>query len=73
MSYHPAFWKFIQLLKQELSTNRVELLQVAGEHLPTAQRWRYVGCNEIILAFLDDYHNRDTIRYLRSIGDSLGY
>ena len=73
VSYYPEFWKFIQLLEQEHSVNRVELLQAAGGHSPRARRWRYVDCNERILAILDDYPNRDTIRYLQSIAHYLGF
>lgn len=73
VSYHPAFGKCIQLLKQECSINRVGLLQAAGGHRPPAQRRRYVDCNEIIFAIPDDFSNRDTIRYLRRIAHYLGF
>ena len=73
VSYHPAFWKFIQLLKQEHSLNRMGLLQAAGGHSPPAQRRMYVDCNERIFAILDDYPNRDTIRYLRNIAHNIGF
>ena len=73
MSYHPAFWKFIELLKQEQSVNCVELLQALGGHPPPAHRRRYADCNERILAIVDDYPNRESLRYLRSIAHNLGF
>ena len=49
------------------------LLQAAGGHSPPAQRRMYVDCNERIFAILDDYPNRDTIRYLRNIAHNIGF
>ena len=51
---------FIQLLTQEHSIDRVELLQAAGGHHSPAQTRNCVDCNETILAILNDCSNRDT-------------
>ena len=72
-SSHPTLWKFLELLKKEQSINRTEILQAEGGHPPPAQRRRYVDCNERILTILDDYANRENMRYLRSIADNLGF
>ena len=73
MCYHPTFWKFINLLKKEQTLNRVDMVQAEAGHPPPAQRRRYVDCNQRIIAIVDDYPNRDNMRYLRGIAHNLGF
>ena len=70
---HPVIWKFLDILKKEEGLTRVEALQAIGGHPPPAQRRRYRDCNQRIIAIVDDYPNRNTIQYLRSIGHNLSY
>ena len=42
-------------------------------HRPPAQRRHYLDCNRRILTTVDDYTNRQTIPYLRSIAHNLGF
>jgi hypothetical protein len=73
MSYHPRFWKFIDLLKNEQSLNRVAIIQADAGHPPPAQRRRYINCNERILTIVDDFANRENMQYIRSIAHNLGF
>ena len=70
---HPIFWKFLDILKREEGLVRVSILQHLGGHPPPPQRRRYVDCNRRILAIVDDYPNRQTIPYLRSIAHNLSF
>lgn len=72
-SYHPRFWKFLEMLKKEQSINRVAMIQGDAGHPPPAQRRRYMNCNERILRIVDDFPNRDTLQYVRSIAHNLGF
>ena len=71
--FHPSFWKFIEMLKKEQSLNRLAIVQAEAGHPPPAQRRRYVNCNERILAIVDDFPNRDTLQYVRSIAHNLQF
>ena len=73
MCYHPTFWKFIILLKKEQILNRVDMVEAGAGHSPPAQRRRYVDCNQQVIAIVDDYPNRDNMRYLRGIAHNLGF
>ena len=73
MCYHPTIWKFINLLKKEQTLNRVDMVQAEAGHPPPAQQHRYVDCNQRIIAIVDDYPNRDNMRYLRGIAHNLGF
>jgi hypothetical protein len=73
MASHPTLWKFLDTLKKEQSMNRVEILQAEGGHPPPAQRRRYVDCNQRILTIVDDFPNRQHIRYLRGIAHNLTF
>ena len=70
---HPVIWKFLDILKKEQGLTRVEALQTIGGHPPPAQRRRYKDCNQRTIAIVDDYPNRNTIQYLRSIAYYLSY
>jgi hypothetical protein len=72
-SCHPVFWKFLQILQNEESLKRVEIIQnLAGYH-PEPQRRRYRDCNARILTIVDDYANRDRMNYLRSIAHNIDF
>ena len=49
------------------------ILQNEGGHQPPPQRRRYVDCNQRILRIVDDFPNRQTIDYLRSIAHNLTF
>ena len=73
MCYHPTFRKFINLLKKEQTLDRVDMVQAEASHPPPAQRRRYVDCNQRIIAIVDNYPNRDNMRYLQGIAHNLGF
>ena len=56
-SYHPKFWKFLELLQKEQSINQVAIIQAEAVHPPPAQRRQYLNCNGRILAINDDFAN----------------
>ena len=64
---------FLDVLKKEESIIRVKILQNQGGHQPPPQRRRYADCNQRILQILDDYPNRQTLNYLRSIAHNLSF
>ena len=72
-SCHPAFWKFINLLRTEENIFRVEIIQNVAGHPPPAQRRRYVDANQRILAIVNDFQNRGNMEYLRAIAHNLGF
>ena len=72
-SCHPVFWKFIQILQNEESLIRVDIIQRLVGHPAQPQKRRDLDCNRRILAIVDDYANRNTIQYLRSIAHNLGF
>ena len=72
-SCHSVFWKFINLLQTEENIIRVEIIQNLAGHPPPAQRRRYVDANQRILAFVDDFHNRSNMKYLRAIAHNLRF
>ena len=49
------------------------MVQAEAGHPPPAQWYRYVDCNQQIIAIVDDYPNRDNMRYLRGIAHNLGF
>jgi len=72
-SCHPVFWKFLQILQNEESLKRVEIIQNLVGFQPQPQRRRYRDCNARILAIVDDYPNRNRMQYLRSIAHNLDF
>lgn len=70
---HPNFWRFLKVLKQEEVFNRTAILQHRGGHPVPAQRRRYANCNQRIIRIVDDYANRDTIDYLRTVAHNLSF
>ena len=72
-SCHPLFWKFLQILQNEESLKRVEIIQNLVGFQPQPQRRRYRDCNARILAIMDDYPNRKRMQYLRSIAHNLDF
>ena len=70
-SCHPNFWKFLQVLKNEESVIRVDIMQQLGGHVDPPRRARYVDCNTRIVRIVDDYPNRELIPYLRAIAHNL--
>lgn len=68
---HPNFWKFVSVIKKEEAIVRVSILQHLGGHPAPPARRRYADCNARILRIVDDYPNRQTIDYLRSIAHNL--
>ena len=58
-SCHPIFWKFLQILQNEENYIRVKIIQNEVWHPAEPQRR--------ILAIADDFPNRETLPYLRSI------
>ena len=73
MCYHSTFRKFINSLKKEQALNRVDMVQAETGHPPAAQQCRYVDGNQRIIAIVDDYPNRDSMRYLKGIAHNLGF
>lgn len=72
-SCHPVFWKFLQMLQNEESLIRVDIIQNLVGHPPAPQRRRYLDCNRRILAIVDDYANQNRMRYLRFIAHNLSF
>ena len=66
-SCHPIFLKFLQILQNEENYIRVKIIQNEVWHPAEPQRRRYLDCNCRILAIADDFPNRETLPYLRSI------
>ena len=72
-SSHPIFWKFLQVLQNEENYIRVKIIQNEVGHPAEPQRRRYLDCNRRILAIVDDFPNRETLLYLRSIAHNLRF
>ena len=70
-AYHPNFWKFIDILKQEQSLNHVNISQARAGHQPEPQRRRYQDSNRRIKNIVQDYHNRDRLQYLRGLAHNI--
>ena len=68
---HPVFWKFLEVLQKDETVVTVGILQNEGGHQPPPQRRKYVDCNQRILRIVDDFRDRQTIDYLRSIAHTL--
>ena len=60
-TYHPNFWKFIDILKREQSLNHVNISQARAGHQLEPQRRRYQDSNRRIKNIVQDYHNRDRL------------
>ena len=69
--FHPVFWKFLEVLQKEETLVRVGILQNEGGQEPPPQRRRYADCNQSILRIVDDFPNRQSIGYLRSIAHNI--
>ena len=72
-TYHPSFWKSIDIMKQEEGVIRAGVLQNQGGHPPPPQRRRYADNHVRILRIVDDYANRGRINYLRSIANNIDF
>lgn len=70
--YHPSFWRFLGMIKQEESLNRVKIAQALGGHAAPAARRRYTDTNQRILRIVDNYPHLQRLQYLRSIAHNLG-
>ena len=73
MCYYTIFWKFINLLKEQQTLNRADMVQAEAGHPPHAYRHEYVNFNQQIIAIVDDYPNRGNMRYFRGIPHNLGF
>ena len=72
-SYHPVFWKFLIILRNEESLFRVSMKKHLARHPPPPQRQRYLACKRRILAIVDDFPNLQTLQHLRSIAHNFQF
>ena len=63
-SCHPSFSKLLQMLRNEESVIRDDILQQSSSYVDLLQRARYVDCNARIVRIVDDYLNRELITEL---------
>ena len=72
-SCHPIFWKFLDIMRNEESLIRVDIIQNLAGHPPPAQRRRYLDCKRRILSIVDNFPNRERLEYLRAIAHNLQF
>ena len=72
-SWHPSFWTFLRVLRNEESVIRVDILQQLGGHVDPPRRARYIDCKVHIVRIVDDYPNRELIPYLRVIAHNIAF
>ena len=72
-TYHPSFWKFIDIMKQEEGLIRAGVLQNQGGHPPPPQRKKYTDNHVRILRIVDDYADRGRINYFRRIANNIDF
>ena len=70
---HPTFWKFLEFLKKSQTLDRINMVQAEAGHPPPQQRRVYMDVNQRLVNIVQDYANRDRIRYLRSIAHNLDF
>ena len=70
-TYHPNFWKFIDILKHEQNLTQVNIAQARASHQPEPQHRRYLDSNQGIKNVIRDYRNRDIMQYLRGLAHNI--
>ena len=70
---HPVFLKFLSLLQKEENMIRISIAQHFAGHPGPPPRQPYFELSRRILRILDDYPNRQRIRYLWSIAHNLTF
>jgi hypothetical protein len=70
---HPIIWKFIDVLKNSHSLNRVNILQAVNGHAAPPQQKTYKDCNARILTIVDDFPNQQVHNYIRAIAHNLAF
>ena len=71
--HHPTIWKFIDALKREQNLNEVKIEQYLAGVQPPQPRRRYRDLSARLLRVVEDYGNRGTMDYLRSIAHNIDF
>ena len=68
---HPSIWEFIDILKLDVSHNRMLMTQMLAGAPPPPQKRVYRNVNFRIETFVQGYNNGNIIPFLRGVSYNL--